>query len=138
MTKVGVIHENARISRRFWRKLISLRSILTDYIIALMNSTFLSFDHFYISSRPNFPHGRSIKGNSVCIQAKHAWISWFKTTCTLIGVFNICMFNACIFPRTILLSTLAFINFCSAFCTVRIMIRCAKDNLPKRFRCRTL
>ena len=31
MTKVGVLHENARISRRFWRKLISLRSILTDY-----------------------------------------------------------------------------------------------------------
>ena len=28
----GVLHENARISRRFWRKLISLRSILTDYI----------------------------------------------------------------------------------------------------------
>ena len=31
MTKVGILHENARISRRFWRKLISLRSILADY-----------------------------------------------------------------------------------------------------------
>ena len=28
---VGILHENARISRRFWRKLISLRSILADY-----------------------------------------------------------------------------------------------------------
>ena len=27
MTKVGVLHKNARISRRFWRKLISLMSI---------------------------------------------------------------------------------------------------------------
>ena len=33
MTKVGVLHENARISRRFWRKLISLRSILADYTL---------------------------------------------------------------------------------------------------------
>ena len=33
MSKVGVLHENAPISRRFWRKLISLRSILADYII---------------------------------------------------------------------------------------------------------
>ena len=62
--------------------------------IQKMNATFLSFDNFYISSRPNFPHGQPIKGNSVCI----AWISWCKTTCTLIGVFSICMFKACIFP----------------------------------------
>ena len=32
MTKVGVLHENARISRRFLRKLFSLSSILEDYI----------------------------------------------------------------------------------------------------------
>ena len=31
MTKVGVLHENARISRRFWRKLISLMSIWANY-----------------------------------------------------------------------------------------------------------
>ena len=31
MTKVGVLYENARISRRFCRKLISLRPILSDY-----------------------------------------------------------------------------------------------------------
>ena len=42
MTKVGVLDENARISRRFWRKLISLRSILIDYIF---ESTFL-IDNF--------------------------------------------------------------------------------------------
>ena len=36
MTKVGVVHENARISRRFWRKLISLRSILADYTYTLI------------------------------------------------------------------------------------------------------
>ena len=33
MTKVEVLHENARISRRVWRKLIGLRSILADYTI---------------------------------------------------------------------------------------------------------
>ena len=31
MTKVGVLHENAIISGRFWRKLISLRSVLADF-----------------------------------------------------------------------------------------------------------
>ena len=31
MTKVGVLHENAQISRRFWRKLISLMSISANY-----------------------------------------------------------------------------------------------------------
>ena len=114
-------------------------TLISRCIIALripkMNATFLSLDHFYISTKPNFPHGPPIKENSVCIQAKHAWISWCKTTCTLIAVLNICMVKTCIFPCTILPSTLAFIHFCSAFHTVRIMIRCAKDNLQKRFRC---
>ena len=47
------------------------------------------------------PHGWPIKGDSVCIQAEHAWISWCKTTCTLIhvGVLNICMFKGAIFPH---------------------------------------
>ena len=31
MTNVGVLQENAQISRRFWRKLISLRSSLAEY-----------------------------------------------------------------------------------------------------------
>ena len=30
-------------------------------IIALMNATFLSFDHFYSSSRPKFPTGGPLK-----------------------------------------------------------------------------
>ena len=76
----------------------NIRHCIITQRIQEMNATFLSFDHFYISTKPNFPHGRPIKGNSVCIQAKHAWISWCKTTCTLIGVLNICMFKACIFP----------------------------------------
>ena len=82
--------------------LLKIHLYIRHCIIALriqkMNATFLSFDHFYISSRPNFPHGRPIKKNCVCIQAKHAWISCCKTTCILIGVLNICMFKACIFP----------------------------------------
>ena len=41
MTKVGVLHENARISRRFWRKLISLRSILTDYTQLMNNKNYI-------------------------------------------------------------------------------------------------
>ena len=42
MTKVGVLHENARLSRRFWRKLISLMSIWTNYnhIIVLCYNAF--------------------------------------------------------------------------------------------------
>ena len=32
-TKVGVLHENARISRRIWRKLISLISIWANYTV---------------------------------------------------------------------------------------------------------
>ena len=32
MTKIGVLHENAQISQRFWRKLISPMSIWADYI----------------------------------------------------------------------------------------------------------
>ena len=99
-----------------------------------MNATFLSLDHFYISTKPNFPHGPPIKGNSVCNQAKHAWISWCKTTCTLIAVLNICMFKACIFPALFCPPRWHLFIF-SAFHTVWIMIRCAKDNLPKRFRC---
>ena len=31
MTKVGVLHENAQISGRIWRKLISLMSIWANY-----------------------------------------------------------------------------------------------------------
>ena len=31
MTKVGVLHKNPRISRRFWRNLISLRSMFADF-----------------------------------------------------------------------------------------------------------
>ena len=90
---------------------------------------------FFFSTKPNFPRGPLIKGNSVYIKAKHAWISWCKTTCTLIAVVNICMFKACIFPALFCPLRLAFIHFCSAFHTVRNMIRCAQDNLPKRFRC---
>ena len=33
MTKVGVLHENERISRRFWRKLIRLMSIWANYTV---------------------------------------------------------------------------------------------------------
>ena len=33
MTKVGVLHENARISRSFWRKLINFMSIWANYIM---------------------------------------------------------------------------------------------------------
>ena len=42
MTKVGVLNENARISRRFWRKLISLRSILADYNCSMFCCTLLN------------------------------------------------------------------------------------------------
>ena len=38
MAKVGVLHENARISGRLWRKLISLMSIWTNYSLAYANS----------------------------------------------------------------------------------------------------
>ena len=33
MIKVEVLHENARIARRFWRKLISLKSIWANYTV---------------------------------------------------------------------------------------------------------
>ena len=36
MTQVGVIHENARISRKFWRKWISLISIWANYNIVII------------------------------------------------------------------------------------------------------
>ena len=36
MTKVGVLHENVRILRRFWRKLISLMLIWANYNVYIM------------------------------------------------------------------------------------------------------
>ena len=42
MTKVRVLHENARISRRFRRILISLMSILANYILYISTSLAMS------------------------------------------------------------------------------------------------
>ena len=43
--------------------------------IQKMNAEFLSLYQFYFSTKPNFFHGQLIKGISVCIRAKYAWIS---------------------------------------------------------------
>ena len=48
ITKVGVLYENARISRRFWRKLISLMSIWANYTYRL--STHL-YEQVYFGRR---------------------------------------------------------------------------------------
>ena len=42
LTKVRVLHENARISRRFWRILIILMSILANYILYISTSLAMS------------------------------------------------------------------------------------------------
>ena len=111
--------------------------LIRQCIIALriqkINAAFLSMGHVYIATKPNSSQRRPIKGNSVCIQVKHVWISWCITTCVLISVLNFCIILACIFPP-FLLSTLAFIQICSAFHT----LWCAMDILPKRFGRRTL
>ena len=40
MAKVGTLHENVRISRIFWRKLISLMSIPANYTFKLTTPHF--------------------------------------------------------------------------------------------------
>ena len=54
MTKVGVLHENARISRRFWRELISLMSIWTNYTIIRLQCMKVFRPNVQISSRKKY------------------------------------------------------------------------------------
>ena len=71
VTKVGVLHENARISRRIWRKLISLRSIMADYIsdhrsfglLAIFDLTVVMLSECRLLHRPRTCITRTVKAN---------------------------------------------------------------------------